>query len=108
MQLLPEFIKKIEIEYLRILAKLLREGKMNRSQAKDSAKAYLAMLPFSSSEELLTKVKSFVKAFPMIDSYEIYIMHEIEQIKTDQVLEKMRMHMKNDNIEEAINLIDKK
>lgn len=108
MPLTDEFIKKVEIEYLRILAKLLREGKITRTQAKDSAKAYLAMLPFASSEELLKKVKSFVTSFPMIDVYEIYVMHEIEEIKTNQVLEKMRAHLKNDNIEEAINLVDTK
>ncbi len=108
MQLSDEFVKKIEIEYLRILAKLLRDGKINRTQAKESAKTYLKMLPFSSNEDLLTKVKEFIKSFPMLDAYEIYVMHEIEQIKTNEVLEKMRTHLKNDNIEEAINLVDKK
>ena len=108
MPLSDAFIKKMEIEYLKLLAGLLKDGKINRQIAKDSAKTYLTLLPFSSDEDIQTKIKTFVEKYPMLDKYQVIVMDAIEQIKTAQILEKMRTHLKNDNIEEAINLVDKK
>lgn len=108
MPLSDEFIKTIEIEYLKLLVALLKDGKINRKIAKESAKTYLSLLPFSSDEDLQTKVKRFVEMYPMTDKYQVIVMDAIEKMKTAQVLDKMRTHLKNDNIEEAINLVDKK
>lgn len=108
MPLSDEFVKKIEIEYLKLLATLLRDGKINRQIAKESAKTYLSLLPFSSDHDLQSKIKTFVEKYPMIDKYQVIVMDAVEEIKTAQVLEKMRTHLKNDNIEEAINLVDTK
>ncbi len=105
MILSPEFIKKIEIEYLRLLAKLLRDGKINRKTAKDASIEYLKLLPISSSEDLMAKISPFVKQYPQLYAYEIYLLHEIEEIKTQKVLEKMRIYLKSDKIDEAISLV---
>ena len=107
MTLTPALTKKVEIEFLRLLAQLLQNGKISRQIAKDSVKTYLALLPFSSDADLLTKAKTLSQKFPLLDKYEILVMHEIEEIKTQHVLERMRTHLKNNNIEEAINLVSK-
>lgn len=101
----PEgFIREIEIEYLRQIADMLKTGKIDVPTARASAKKYLTYLPFASPEDLTTKMNDFVKAFPMLGKYHLYIAHEVEDIKTKHVLAKMRHMMKNDNIDEAISL----
>ena len=101
----PEgFIREIEIQYLRILAEMLKMGKIDVPTARASAKQYLTYLPFSSPEDLMTKMNDYVMAFPMLGKYHLHVAHEVEDIKTKHVLAKMRHMMKNDNIDEAISL----
>jgi len=104
MQFPEGFIREIEIEYLRQLANMLKTGKIDVPTARASAKKYLTYLPFLSPEDLMAKTNDFIKAFPMLGTYHLYIAREIEDIKTKQVLAKMRHMMKNDNIDEAISL----
>lgn len=107
MQLSDEFVKKIEIEYLRLLSQFLEEGKIDRAYAKSSAQKYLTLLPFESIEDIQDKIQSFGEEFPELGKYTIYVHGEIDELKTQNVLEKMRHMMKNDNIDEALNLVSK-
>jgi len=58
--------------------------------AKASAKKYLTYLPFQTPEDLITKINEFTKSFPMLSKYQLYIAHEVEDIKTKEILAKMR------------------
>lgn len=105
MQVPEEIIKKIELEFLKLLSKKLAEGTINRQIARDSASYYLTLLPFQSAEDIITKTKTISTKFPALDSYPVYVLGEIEELKTQHVLEKMRSHMKKNEVDEAINLM---
>lgn len=105
MQLSEELIKKIEIEFLKLLSKKLNEGSINRQIARDSASYYLSFLPFQSAEDIITKAKTIAVKFPELDSYPVYVLGEIEGLKTQQILEKMRKHMKKNEVDQAISLM---
>lgn len=106
--LLPDLlIKNVEIEYLRQLTKILKEGKADRVLAKTSAQAFLKLLPFADDNDMLLKLGNYGEEFPLFTKLHVYALGLIEELKTKEVLAKMRVLMKNDNIEQAINLVQK-
>jgi len=107
MQLPDSLIKDVEVEYLRQLTKVLKEGKADRILAKTSAQAFLKLLPFADDNDLLLKLGNYGKEFPLFTNLHVYALGLIEELKTKEVLEKMRSLMKNDNIDQAINLVQK-
>ena len=52
MQLSDSLIKDVEVEYLRQLTKLLKEGKADRVLARSSAQAFLKLLPFADDNDI--------------------------------------------------------
>jgi len=105
---LPDtLIKDVEIEYLRQLTKILKEGKADRVLARSSAQAFLKLLPFADDNDMLLKLGNYGEEFPLFTNLHVYALGLIEELKTKEVLEKMRSLMKNDNIDQAINLIQK-
>lgn len=99
------FVKNIEVEYLRLLASLLRNGKINRQYAQDSAKEFLALLPFTTPDDIHDKIKSYTEKFESLIPLHAYVVNEIDKNQTHTVLEKMRSLIKNNEIDEAVTLI---
>ncbi len=99
------FIKNLEIKYLRILTELLKKGKIDKKYAQDSAKKFLTLLPFSSDDDVHDKVKSFSEKFEFLSPLHAYVVKEIDQNKTNQVLEKMRNLIKENKIDEAVKTV---
>ena len=52
MHLSDSLIKDVEVEYLRQLTKLLKEGKADRVLARSSAQAFLKLLPFADDNDI--------------------------------------------------------
>lgn len=86
---------------------MLKEGKIDRNRAKNSAQAFLKLLPFENDNDLLLKLATFGNEFPLFTNLHVYGLGLIEEQKTKEVLEKMRHLMKNDSIDQAINLVQK-
>ncbi|KKQ36547.1 MAG: hypothetical protein US54_C0064G0015 [Candidatus Roizmanbacteria bacterium GW2011_GWA2_37_7] len=107
MQLPDSLIKNIEVEYLRQLTNILKEGKADRTLAKTSAQAFLKLLPFADDNDMLLKLGNFGEEFPLFTKLHVYALGLIEELKTKEVLEKMRKLMKDNDIDGAIQLIDK-
>ena len=105
MVLSDSFIKNVEIEYLRLLAKLLKKGKINRQYAQDSAKHFLTLLPFTSSDDLHDKIKSLTEKFIFLTPLHGYSVNEIDKEQTHAILNKMRDLIKNNQIDEAVKLV---
>lgn len=110
MTLPDSLIKDVEVEYLRQLTKLLKEGKADRVLARASAQAFLKILPFADDNDMLLKIGNYGEEFPLFARLHVYALGLIEETKTKEVLEKMRNLMKNDHIDEALSLakLDKK
>lgn len=105
MTLSDSFVKNIEVEYLRLLANLLRKGKIDRQYAQDSAKEFLALLPFTSPDDIHDKIKTYTEKFEYLVPLHGYVVNELDKDKTHNVLAKMRTLIKNNEIDEAVNLI---
>lgn len=102
MQLSEEFIKDFEIEYLKIIVKLLNSSELKVEEAKDSAVNYLPLLPFSDMNDLQEKTKKFIEKYPWAQGLNIFILKKIEDSKTSDVLNKMRSLMRGNKIDEAL------
>lgn len=105
MQLSDELLKDIELKFLRELMEALEKGSMDEEQAKSSAHDFLALLPFANYDDMKTKIESFCKTYPELLETHVYILQKEEEQKTQSVVEKMRTFMKNDQIDEAINVV---
>jgi hypothetical protein len=101
------FTKKIEIKYLRILAQHFKKGKIDVKTAKASTKLFLTFLPFKSYEDMRTKFKILTDTYPAFSEVYLYLLQQIEEAETQEVLEKMRKFMKNKDVDSAINVINK-
>ena len=107
MQLPDKLIKDVEVEYLRQLTKVLKEGKADRILAKTSAQAFLKLLPFADDNDMLLKLGNYGKEFPLFTKLHVFALGLVEELKTKEVLEKMRILMKGGSIDKAINLVQK-
>ncbi len=107
MALPNSFIKKIEIQYLRIMAQLLKKGKIDRKIAKGATNLFISDFPFNSYEDMRTKFKILVDSYPAFSDIYLYLLKEIEEEETQEVLAKMRNFMKNKDVDSAINIIQK-
>lgn len=102
MPLSKEFIKLIEVEYLKAIARLLKNNQMNAARAKESAQAFLRLIPFSNYEDLEIKIKTFVEQYPELKHLEIMVLKNREEQKTKLVIDKMQTLMHNNQIDDAI------
>src|SRR6187401_3290097 len=104
MQLNPELEKRIEIEYLRVIADLLQKDELTVEVAKQSANDFLALLPFNDFADMEAKLKNFIDKYPQLVNLEVILLQSKEDTKTKVLLEKMRDLMKNNKVNEAIQL----
>lgn len=107
MTLPDQLIKDVEIEYLRLLVTLLKEVKSDSTHAKSSTDAFLKLLPFVEDNAMLEKLDKFGRDFPLFTSLHVYALGQVENLKTNELLEKMRGLMKDEKVNEAINLVQK-
>jgi hypothetical protein len=99
-----DYIKDVEIEFLRIVAKLLENGDFEIVDARTCAQFFLSLSPFQTVEDLRNKLQQLSSKYPDFKELEVYEMGKSEEAKTDEVLEKMRGLMKNGEIDEALQL----
>lgn len=104
MPLTQELVKIIQVEYLMTLSSLLKLGQIDVSTARATAQTFLKYLPFTDLEDLETKIKDFVSKYKLFNKLDIVVMQKAEEGKTSEVLEKMTLLMKQNKLDEALEI----
>ncbi len=97
-----DFIKQLELEYLRILSKEIRSGTISAEVAQASARYFLKLLPFSSYNDITIKIEKFATEYTQFTHLFTFVKQQEQEVKTQIVLERMRKLMKENKITEAI------
>ena len=95
---------KLESLYLRTIITGLRDGSITVEESRLFSKAFLQKEPFQSLEEAKQKIYAYVSENPKFEKLKAYIDAYHEEQQVDSKIEQMRAHIKNNNIEEALNV----
>lgn len=80
----------------------LRDGSVSIPNAKLLAHEYLAVKPFDSVEDAKQKVHNLINITPLYQTLKDYMDAYHEEQKINSVIEKMRQHMDNNNVDAAL------
>ncbi|OGK09479.1 hypothetical protein A2767_04085 [Candidatus Roizmanbacteria bacterium RIFCSPHIGHO2_01_FULL_35_10] len=97
-----DFIEQIENEFLNLLIELLEKGVIDESYAKQTTQSFLNLYPFDSLENLKDKLNNFVSNNKEFLPFYTTYLHQEELYKTKDVLVKMRSFLKQNKIDEAL------
>lgn len=96
---------QLEYLFLRVVISGLKGNTLPIPQAKQLAREFLAIEPFSSIEDAHNKINQFTtshQGFLLLKEYaDVYY----DEDRLDDKLEIMRKHLKENNIDEALNII---
>jgi hypothetical protein len=104
MEIPPALLKEIEIAFLKELARALRSGEIHTPQARDILSHFTALYPFRSIPDLSEKITRFVAVNPAYKELPIIVQRHEDFLKTQDVIMKMRKHMKAGEIDKAISV----
>lgn len=96
---------QLEYLFLRVIIPGMKNNTIPIPQAKQLTREFLSIEPFTSSEDARQKIDKFTSAhqgFSLLKEYADVYYHED---KIDDKLEVMRQHLKQNNIDEALNVI---
>lgn len=99
---MDEVTNRLEYLFLKIIIAGLKDESISTDSVKDLAGIFLGLEPFVSFEDTEKKIGQFVSKYPYFNSLEEYLKAYEHEKATDSKIEKMREHMKNNNIEAAI------
>jgi len=108
MQLTPELLAKIDNNYLQALIDVLEKEIMDEPTAKSATQQYLSLAPFTSFEDLKTKIQSFLKTYPQFERVMAFVKGYEDEERTKDVVAKMNSLIKNNQIDEALQIAVKK
>jgi hypothetical protein len=93
---------KVEYLFLKILLGDLDSQSITVEEMKSSAKDFLTLEPFISIDDARSKVNSLVTRYPRYSELKEYMAAYEKELRTEAVIEKMRAHMKSNNLDEAL------
>lgn len=99
---MEEITNKLEYFFLKTIIAGLKDESITVDAARNLAKVFLSLEPFTSMEDVDAKVTQFVGQNEQFSSLTSYLKAYESEKKTDTKIEKMREHMKNNNIEAAL------
>jgi hypothetical protein len=102
---LEEFKNTVETEFLKLLSQYLKTGKIKLLEAKEVTKEFLAFLPFVDKEDMRNKLKSFTEKHLQFNQVYITFLKKEDFEKTADLIGKMKVLIKENKIDEALNLI---
>lgn len=99
---------KDQLEYLfvRVIISEIKKQKMHANDVKPLCQEFLKEEPFSSIEDAHEKVDSFVAAHPQFSVLKEYANVYSDEDKIDEKLDIMRQHLKANNIDDALKVIN--
>jgi hypothetical protein len=107
MQLSEDAIRDIDTVFLKELIQKLQSGDMDKPAAKVASEQFLRLRPFSTLEDLTSKISQFLSVYPEFLMLDTAIKRHAEEIRTHQVIEQMRKHMLAGNIDQALDVAKK-
>lgn len=107
MENLAKLKEQLEYLFLRIIVSKLKNGSMKANDIQPLCKEFLSIEPFSSIEDAHAKINQFAQAHSSFSLLKEYADVYYDEERLDEKLEVMRTHLKNNNIEDALKVIDK-
>jgi|SRR3989344_4429997 len=95
-------VEEVKKELVELIIKHLRENKLPAEKAKKLAEDFLNVLPISDQQDLLEKLKNLGENY--LEAKEVYVdeLKRISEEQRDQTLSQMRDHIKQGNIDKAV------
>lgn len=103
-----EVIFQMENSFLLTLIDLLKKNGIEYDQAKKITGEFLALKPFTTVEDLKTKMGTFTDTYPQFKPAYIVVMQHEETHKTGVLLSQMKEHLANNDIDKALQLVPTK
>lgn len=100
-----KLVSNVERELLFHIIKNMKQRKISIAEAHHLAKDFMNILPVKDKEDLLNKLKKLSRRYP--EASELYVKYIIphEEEKREQLLNTMRSHIQNGDIEKAIDVV---
>ena len=98
-------IDSLEKEFLKIVIENIKSKKLTLDQARTIAKDFIMLIPFDDQNDLKFKIKNFTDKYIIFSPLYIALLKNEESTKMNDLLNKMRSHMKDKNIDEALKLV---
>lgn len=92
----------LEVAYLKTLQALLIADEITVDGAHESAQVFLDMLPFESLEDAEEKIEQYCEQFPVFSLLRVEVGRQVEQVETNEVIERMRACLKSGDIDAAL------
>ncbi len=108
MQATEAVIFQMENAFLLTLINLLKKNEIKYDDAKRITTEFLALRPFTTIEDLKTKMGPFTDTYPQFKQSYIVVMQHEETEKTGALLSQMKEHMANNDIDKALQLVTDK
>jgi len=89
-------------QYLRILIIVLESEELDLERAKTITKEFLDLVNNAQTETVEKQIATFVAKNPLFESILTTVKSYEDEKRTAQVLEKMRIHLKNNNVDNAL------
>lgn len=102
MQDLPKVTNQLEFLFLKRLAAGLKDGTVDIPTAKKLAKTFLQIEPFSSIDDAKLKMLTFSQENSYFSQLKDYIDAYYSEQQKDAVIEQMRAHIQQGNIDQAL------
>ncbi|MEK6952046.1 MAG: hypothetical protein AABX29_03455 [Nanoarchaeota archaeon] len=99
-------INDLERNFLKIIIENIKSKKMTLDDARKMAKDFMNLLPFKDQNDFKFKIKNFTNKYTMFSSLYITILKNEESLKMNTVINKMRVYMKEKNIDEALKVVN--
>lgn len=100
---IPAEVEEIKKELASIIIDHLKQNKIKAEDAQKQAREFLSLLPIKDQTDLLAKLKNLGDKYAESESVYLHELEKSEAEKRDQTLSQMRDHIKQGNINEAIN-----
>ncbi len=99
---LKKLTEQLEYMFLKKIIEGLKEGSLSILQAKEKAQQFLKLQPFTTTEDAKEKIKNFTTEHSQFNGLMELVNSFHSEQKTDETIEKMRGFIKEDRIDEAI------
>ena len=102
MEELTKLKEHLEYMFLKVIINGLRDNSISIEQSKAFAQEFLVSEPFASVEDARAKIHSYTTTHPQFITLRGYIDSYHQEQKVSEVIEKMRTHIKNNDIDQAL------
>ena len=101
---LAEITKRLEYMILKKMLNEFNAKKLDEETFSKHCQEFLAIEPFTSVEDAQAKIGSFVVNNPNYVELDTYIQTYHQEKKTDDIIESMRAHIKNNDFGQALHV----